>query len=114
MLRERVGALSTPSVDHNGDRDVFVQFRTRIVQIQNRLDGGKNDNAPSGEIRFEGSIDSPQIIDPIFPLGSTVQDTGSAEWTDLPQEMLGLMEDYQLPDDFLLSTSIGQVMDAWI
>jgi hypothetical protein len=110
LLRQRVGALSTPNVDHNGDRDVFVDFRKRIVQIQTLLDGSQKDDTPSSDLRFEGPIDGTQFIEPVF----TLQDADSGEWTDLPQDMLGFTEDSGLPDDFLLTTSVEHVMSNWL
>ncbi|CAI7619386.1 unnamed protein product [Penicillium glandicola] len=109
LLRQRVEGLSTASVDHNGDRDVFVEFRNRIVQIQERLDRGKKGGTP-GNPHFEGSVDNTQFINPAF----TLQDVGSVEWTDLPQEMLGFMEDCQSVDDLLLNNSVEQDLNTWI
>lgn len=100
LLRQRVEALSTPSVDHNGDRDCFVEFRGRIIHIQNRLDGAKKDDK-TGE--------SPKLIDP----GLILQDSSSAEWNDLPQELLGIMEDFQWPDNFLLDNPVEEVLNTW-
>lgn len=108
LLRQRVGALSTPNVDHNGDRDVFVDFRKRIIQIHTRLEGGQMDDPSSSDVLFEGPIDG--SLEPVF----TLQDDGSGEWNDLPQDMLGFTEDIRLPDDFLLTTSVEQVMSDWI
>lgn len=110
LLRQRVGALSTPNVDHNGDRDVFVDFRKRIVQIQARLDGGQKDDTSSSDLQFENPIDGTQLTEPVF----AIQDAGSAEWVDLPQEMLGFTEHSGLPDDFLLNTSVEQAMNGWV
>ncbi|CAI7678987.1 unnamed protein product [Penicillium pancosmium] len=110
LLRQRVGALSTPNVDHNGDRDVFVDFRKRIVQIQTLLDGGQKHDTPSSDFHCEGPINGTQFIEPVF----TLQDADSGEWTDLPQDMLGFTEDSGLPDDFLLTTSVEQVMSNWL
>ncbi|KAJ5744866.1 hypothetical protein N7533_009736 [Penicillium manginii] len=110
LLRQRVGALSTPFVDHNGDRDVFVDFRKRILQIQARLDGGQKNDTPSGDLHFEGPINGTQFIEPAFSL----QEADSRDWTDAPQDMLGFTENTGLPDDFLLTTSVEQVMNNWM
>jgi len=100
LLRQRVEALSTPSVDHNGDRDCFVEFRGRIIHIQNRLDGAKKGDKTSESLK---------LIDP----GLILQDASSAEWNDLPQELLGIMEDYQWPDNFLLDNPGEEVLNTW-
>ncbi|KAJ5998953.1 hypothetical protein N7451_006763 [Penicillium sp. IBT 35674x] len=100
LLRQRVEALSTPSVDHNGDRDCFVEFRGRIIHIQNRLDGAKKDDKTSESLK---------LIDP----GLILQDASSAEWNDLPHELLGNMEDYQWPDNFLLDNPVEEVLSTW-
>ena len=34
-LRSRIGVLSTSDVDLNGTRDVFFNFRNRVIRIQN-------------------------------------------------------------------------------
>ncbi|KAJ5163258.1 uncharacterized protein N7500_005088 [Penicillium coprophilum] len=109
LLRQRVEGLSTPSVDHNGDRDVFIEFRKRVTQIQDRLDGGKKDDTPSGNLHFESSVDSTQVINPEFAL----EDVGSVEWADLPQDMLGFMEGWQSLDDLLLNNSVEQFFNTW-
>ncbi|KAJ5082350.1 hypothetical protein N7532_011393 [Penicillium argentinense] len=112
QLRQRVGALSTPNVDHNGDRDVFCDFRKRIVQIQSRLERGKKDDTPSSGIYFDRSMEASTQF--VSNPGITFQEPDSVEW-QLPQdEMLVFMEDYRLPDDFLLNTSVEQVMNSWI
>ena len=110
LLRHRVGGLSTPSIDHNGDQDVFFEFQNRIAQIQDRLDGGKKDDTPSGNLHAEESVESTQFIDPEV----TLQDVNSLEWANLPQEMLGFMEGCQLLDDPFPNHSVEQVLNTWI
>jgi hypothetical protein len=112
QLRQRVGALSVPNVDHNGDRDVFCDFRRRIVQIQSRLERGTEDDTPSSGIYFDGSIEASTQF--VSNPGITVQEPGSVEWELSQGEMLAFMEDCRLPDDFLLNTSVEQVMNSWI
>jgi hypothetical protein len=52
QVRLRVGALSTPHVDVNGARDVFFDFRRRVLRIESWL--VNNDKDEAGTLSDEG------------------------------------------------------------
>lgn len=106
QLRYRVGALSTPCTDFNGDRDVFFGFRKRIVYIQSRLDG-----SDSKEYAVASNVGTDEVDN-----FSHAPEYGSAELTSWPQvdSLMPMFEDAQLPYDSLFDPCIEQMMENWI
>ncbi|KAL2825081.1 hypothetical protein BDW59DRAFT_172572 [Aspergillus cavernicola] len=113
-LQARVGALSTSEVDANGARDVFFDFRNRVVQIQkwfaklNNREEDNSDNSRSQESFQAGDFqhtlcseptDFDRLVNVDAPLGNV--------FSPLP-------EDLQVPHDFLISSSFEQIMGDWV
>lgn len=99
-LESRVGGLSTEEVDANGKRDVFFDFRRRVVQIQKWFDG-PNKNASrsqttSDQMPFSEDMDFDRFSGTAVPLDAT-----------LPGEI-------QVPPDFLYSASFEEIMSEWV
>lgn len=99
-LESRVGGLSTEEVDANGKRDVFFDFRRRVVQIQKWFDG-PNQNASrsqttSDQMPFSEDMDFDRLSGTAVHLDAT-----------LPGEI-------QVPPDFLYSASFEEIMSEWV
>ncbi|KAJ5167138.1 uncharacterized protein N7482_005919 [Penicillium canariense] len=101
QLRQRVGALSTPHVDLNGDRDTFFDFRRRIVQIQSRFDVSSKDGSSSTDRGNNApvNISSTPQADSVN-LDSSVQDD--------------LFTSIEFSHDYLFEASMEQIMGDWI
>ncbi|KAJ5815217.1 hypothetical protein N7474_006994, partial [Penicillium riverlandense] len=106
QLRTRVGALSTPHVDFNGDRDVFFGFRKRIVYIQSRLDGSGSKEGPAVSNMGTDGVDFPSQA-------QEYETTGLDNWLQ-GDPLMPMIEDAQLSHDHLFDTSIYQLMGNWM
>lgn len=106
QLRQRIGALSTPHVDFNGDRDVFFGFRKRIVYILSRLN-----RSDSKEDTVANNVGTDEVDD-----FSHAAECGPAERASWPQVDLltPMIDDAQFPHDGLFDASIEQMMINWI
>ncbi|KAJ5150701.1 uncharacterized protein N7500_010890 [Penicillium coprophilum] len=113
-LKTRVGALSTSDVDMNGARDVFYNFRNRIVQIENWLGrhGRQGDNA-HGEVSLE-DFQPTAYLEPTHFDGLIGAAEAAANF-DIPHgtSFSSSADDLQIPQDFLSTCSFEQIMRDW-
>lgn len=112
-LRSRVGALSTSDVDMKGARDVFFDFRNRIIQIEKWL--GRHDRQEDnshGEEKFEdfqhASCLEPTHFDGFMGAAQAEHIDGS-----LGNLFSSSAEDLHIPHDFFFASSFEQLMGDW-
>ncbi|KAE8405050.1 hypothetical protein BDV37DRAFT_246275 [Aspergillus pseudonomiae] len=107
-LRQRLAALSTPQVDLDGDRDVFVDFEKRVARIQGW---------------FSYHFESPETTYPSQSLAAR-QDLGLDTTTglsydttvgplDMPEDPSLTGYDFQLAAEFFLPPNLD-MMTGWI
>ncbi|BCS25703.1 uncharacterized protein APUU_50414S [Aspergillus puulaauensis] len=107
-LESRVGALSTEEVDANGKRDVFFDFRRRVVQIQKWFDGPSSNNRgqesswDQGSMCFQMPYSEPMDFDRL---------AGTAVHLGGPSPVPG---EIRVPPDFLYSASFEEIMNEWV
>lgn len=107
-LESRVGALSTEEVDANGKRDVFFDFRRRVVQIQKWFDGPSSNNRgqesswDQGSMCFQMPYSEPMDFDRL---------AGTAVHLEGPSPVPG---EVRVPPDFLYSASFEEIMNEWV
>ncbi|KAJ5578381.1 uncharacterized protein N7459_007345 [Penicillium hispanicum] len=112
QVRQRVGSLSTPHVDFNGDRDVFFDFRRRIVQIQSRIE-----NATVSEAATSSNT---TVNESVFPVNPADMGAGFLP-SSLPPDLFASMtedgpftQDYSFHTSNIFDASMGQIMDNWL
>ncbi|KAE8371317.1 hypothetical protein BDV26DRAFT_276362 [Aspergillus bertholletiae] len=107
-LRQRLGALSTTQVDQDGDRDVFTDFENRISRMQGWFDRNLEDSdardpslslAEGQDVGLNGAAGLPYAASAI-PL-------------DMPGHPSMTGDDFQLPADFFLPSSL-EMMTHWM
>ncbi|KAI2739659.1 hypothetical protein DTO013E5_9015 [Penicillium roqueforti] len=115
-LKSRVGALSTSDVDMKGARDAFFDFKNRIVQIENWLQGHdrQEDNSPSEE-NFEEfqhtlCVESEPTHFDGFTEAVETEDLDVTLWNFISSSASGL----QMPHDFLFASSSEQIVGDWV
>ncbi|KAL5340893.1 hypothetical protein BJX70DRAFT_82741 [Aspergillus crustosus] len=111
----RVVALSTFDVDANGARDVFLDFRKRVVQIQRwveELDKRQKDNSHSRthEVQQQQAPSSEPIDFDFDGLMGAAERLDDPLWDSLS---LGA-PDSQGPPSFFFGASVEQMMRDWI
>lgn len=107
QLRQRLEALSTLDVDMNGDRDVFFDFKNRVTRIESRLIGAsrKGDSGNHKTTYHETVARGPHEamysdnIGGLDPFANLVPNAGVG---------------YAMPDDYLFSASLDQIMSSWL
>lgn len=105
QLQLRVGALSTPQVDSNGDRDAFFGFTRRVTQIKGLLDNSpKNIGQDGSSIPGAGMNVSVNIPDPL--------EGDSLGLDSLVPEDLLMHVDFS--SNYLFEASVEQIMGNWI
>ncbi|OKP06384.1 hypothetical protein PENSUB_6374 [Penicillium subrubescens] len=109
QLQQRIGTLSTPHVDSNGDRDTFFDFTRRVVQIKGLL-GGPRDN-PSRDIGKDGSS-IPNIGMHVSVDASNILEGDPLDLDSLVPEDLLMQVDFS--SDYLFEASVEQIMGNWI
>ncbi|KAJ5373413.1 hypothetical protein N7517_005419 [Penicillium concentricum] len=114
-LRSRIEALSTSDVDKNGTRDIFFNFRNRIVQIENWLGGH---NRQEDDAHGEESLEEFQHTSCLEPthFDGFMEAAEAAEHLDIPlvDSFSSSTEDLQIPHDFLSASSFEQIMRDWV
>jgi hypothetical protein len=105
QLQLRVGALSTPQVDSNGDRDTFFEFTRRVTQIKGLLDKSPTymdqDRLLIPGAGVNVSVDIPHALE-----GDSLGLDGL-----LPEDLLMHVD---FSSDYLFEASVEQIMDNWI
>jgi hypothetical protein len=111
-LRSRVEALSTSDVDMNGARDVFFNFRNRVVRIQDWFGAHDRLEVHSRSAQSLKIIQNPPYLEPTQFDGFM----GVAQHQDaaLGDSFLPSAEDLQVPHDFLFASSFEQFMGDWV
>ncbi|KAL4786040.1 hypothetical protein BJX76DRAFT_139919 [Aspergillus varians] len=114
-VQSRVGALSTSDVDMHGARDVFFDFRNRVVRIQKWLGGPNhikdNDDRQDDHSHGSGGLQASQQTP---GLETTSFDRIAGIDAPVGNLFSPLMEDFQGSHDFLFPSSFEQIMGDWI
>jgi hypothetical protein len=109
QLQLRIGALSTPHVDSNGDRDTFFDFTRRVARIKGLL-GCPHDNASTNIGKDGSSI--PDIGMPVSIDASNIIEGDSLGLDSLVPEDLLMQVDFS--SNYLFEASVEQIMGNWI
>lgn len=108
QLRQRLEALSTLEVDMNGDRDVFFDFKNRVTRIESRLIGtSRKGDSSDHKTTYHETVarDGPHEamysdnLEGLDPFQNFVPNAGM---------------EYAMPDDYLFSASLDQIMSSWL
>ncbi|OOQ90361.1 hypothetical protein PEBR_04496 [Penicillium brasilianum] len=105
QLQSRVGALTTPQVDSNGDRDTFFEFTRRVTQIKGLLD------------KSQTYIDQNRLSIPGAGVNVSVHIPEATEGDPLGLDSLypeDLLMHVDFSSDFLFEASVEQIMGNWI
>ncbi|KAJ5247453.1 hypothetical protein N7468_002436 [Penicillium chermesinum] len=108
QLRERLEGLSTSAVDMNGDRDTFVDFRSRVSRIEERLishtamQEQTSEHTPHPDETFVGGMGGTPVAE---DFGGTMSYDGM---------LLNPEVGCGMANDFLFTASLDQIMSSWL